>query len=129
MRSLANRTQSSALEIEAIIKRLQNESGKAVSTIEQSLTSARTSKEQVLQTQHCFNDIENSIVELKSMMGSVALACNEQSQVTGEVSEKISTVYSLSQRSAEISDRSAQTSKSSAQSVTELNAILSKFRV
>lgn len=129
VRSLANRTQGSALEIEAIIKRLQSESGKAVDIIEESLSSARTSKEQVLETQSCFNEIENSIVELKNMMSSVAIACNEQSQVTGAVSEKVANVYSLSQRSAEISDRSAQTSQSSANSVTELNQILSKFKV
>ncbi|MEH6445226.1 MAG: methyl-accepting chemotaxis protein [Oceanospirillaceae bacterium] len=129
VRSLANRTQASALEIESIIKRLQSESGKAVETIEQSLNSAQTSKDHVLETQDCFTDIQSSIAELKGMMGSVSVACDQQSQVTSQVSEKVATVYSLSQRSAEISDKSAQTSKSSADSVLKLNAILSKFKV
>lgn len=129
VRSLANRTQTSALEIEAIINRLQKESSKAVQTIEESLVNAQLSKEKVVQTQTSFTEIETSIVELKDMMDSVAVACNQQSMVTNGVKEKISTVYQLSKHSALISDKSADASKSSAESVTKLNQVLNKFRV
>ncbi|MGB1238784.1 MAG: methyl-accepting chemotaxis protein [Pseudomonadales bacterium] len=129
VRSLATRTQSSALEIEAIIKRLQSESAKAVSTIESSLESADVSKQRVLETQENFNEIERAIGELQSVMHSVGSACNQQSQVTSDVSDKVATVYTLSQKSAEISQRSAETSQLSADSVTELNDTLNKFKV
>ncbi|MGB1238785.1 MAG: methyl-accepting chemotaxis protein [Pseudomonadales bacterium] len=129
VRSLATRTQSSALEIEAIITRLQSESARAVQTIESSLSSAEVSKTRVLQTQDSFNQIEQAIIELKEVMNSVDAACNQQSQVTSDVSKKVATVYSLSQHSAEISDKSAQTSQQSASSVVKLNQILNTFKV
>ncbi len=129
VRSLANRTQTSALEIEAIINRLQSESKKAVQTIEESLENAQLSKEKVVQTQTSFSEIEVSIVELKDMMDSVAVACNQQSQVTNGVRENISTVHQLSKHSALISDQSAAASQSSADSVIKLNQVLSRFKV
>ncbi|EPJ52357.1 MAG: hypothetical protein OFPI_14270 [Osedax symbiont Rs2] len=129
VRSLANRTQGSALEIETIITSLQAESDRAVSTIENSLKSAQINKDHVINTQNSFTEIEQSLLQLKETMSSVASACNEQSQVTNQVSEKVTTVYALSQRSAEISDQSAKTSEQSASSIVQLNAILNQFKV
>lgn len=129
VRSLANRTQSSALEIDNIIKRLQDESSKAVTTIESSLNRADVSKEKVLQTQESFTQIEQLIGELQTVMHSVGSACNQQSQVTNDVSDKVATVYTLSKQSSEIAERSAETSKLSANSVVVLNAVLNKFKV
>ena len=129
VRSLANRTQGSAQEIETIITNLQAESDRAVSTIESSLKSAQINKDHVIDTQNCFTEIEQSLLQLKETMSSVASACNEQSQVTNQVSEKVTTVYALSQRSAEISDQSAKTSEQSASSIVQLNGILNQFKV
>ncbi|MCJ8339596.1 MAG: methyl-accepting chemotaxis protein [Pseudomonadales bacterium] len=129
VRSLANRTQGSAQEIETIITNLQAESDRAVSTIESSLKSAQINKDHVIDTQNSFTEIEQSLLQLKETMSSVASACNEQSQVTNQVSEKVTTVYALSQRSAEISDQSAKTSEQSASSIVRLNGILNQFKV
>jgi len=129
VRSLANRTQGSALEIESIITSLQAQSDRAVSTIESSLKSAQINKDHVIDTQNSFTEIEQSLLRLKETMSSVASACDEQSQVTNQVSEKVTTVYALSQRSAEISDQSAKTSEQSASSIVQLNGILNQFRV
>ena len=129
VRSLANRTQGSALEIETIITSLQAESDRAVSTIESSLKSAQINKDHVINTQNSFTEIEQSLLQLKETMSSVASACSEQSQVTNQVSEKVATVYALSQRSAEISDQSAKTSEQSASSIVQLNGILNQFKV
>ena len=129
VRSLATRTKVSVLEIEEIIKKLQNQTDSAVSLIDKSLTSAEVNKDHVLKTQESFNEIEQSIVELNEMISSVAHACSEQSQVTNQVSEKISTIYSLSQHSAELTDKSAEVSLQSANSVVELNSLLNKFKV
>jgi methyl-accepting chemotaxis protein len=129
VRSLANRTKVSVMEIEAIIDSLQDKTGSAVKLIDKSLDSVNINKEHVLDTQDTFNHIEQSIVELKDIISSVANACNEQSQVTSQVSEKVATVYSLSQHSAKISEKSAEVSMLSASSIVELNSTLNKFKV
>ncbi|MEH6444618.1 MAG: methyl-accepting chemotaxis protein [Oceanospirillaceae bacterium] len=129
VRSLANRTKVSVMEIEAIIDKLQNKTGSAVKLIDKSLDSANINKQHVIDTQDTFKNIEQSIVELKDIISSVANACNEQSQVTSQVSEKVATVYSLSQHSAKISEKSAEVSMLSASSIVELNSTLNKFKV
>jgi len=129
VRSLASRTKISVLEIEEIIQKLQSETEKAVLLIDKSLTSAEVNKGHVTDTQGSFNEIEKSIDELNQVISSVAAACSEQSQVTNQVSEKITTVYSLSQHSSELTEKSAQVSLQSANSVVELNSILNKFKV
>lgn len=129
VRTLASRTKGSVMEIESIIVKLQTETDNAVQLIDKSLHSADTNKGHVLDTQSSFGSIDKSISELKDMISSVANACNEQSIVTGQVSEKVATVYSLSQHSAKISDKSAEVSSKSANSVVELNSILNKFNV
>ena len=129
VRTLASRTKGSVMEIEAIIAKLQTQTGKAVDLIDQSLNSADTNKGHVIDTQDSFGNIAQSIVQLKDMISSVAHACNEQSQVTSQVSEKVSTVYSLSQHSAQISDKSADVSTRSADSIVELSGILNQFKV
>ena len=129
VRSLASRTKVSVLEIEEIIQRLQKQTSNAVELIDKSLSSAEVNKGHVLDTQDSFGEIEQSIQELNTMISSVASACSEQSQVTNQVSEKVSTVYSLSQQGAELTDKSAQVIVQSANSVAELNEIMNKFKV
>jgi methyl-accepting chemotaxis protein len=97
--------------------------------IDKSLTSADVNKGHVIDTQESFNEIEESIDQLNHVISSVAVACSEQSQVSNQVSEKVATVYSLSQHSSELTDKSAQVSLQSANSVVELNTILNKFKV
>lgn len=129
VRTLASRTKGSVMEIEAIIAKLQTQTGSAVNLIDKSLQSADTNKGFVIDTQDSFGNIAQSIVQLKDMISSVAQACNEQSQVTSQVSEKVATVYSLSQHSAQISDKSADVSTRSADSIVELSGILNQFKV
>ena len=129
VRSLANRTNGSVLEIENIITNLQNATNQAVALIDKSLQSANINKEHVLDTQERFNEIEQAVVELNEMMTSVTDACTTQSQVTSQVSDKVATVYALSKQSAELSDKSAQISLQSANSISELSGILNKFKV
>lgn len=129
VRTLANRTNASVMEIEQIISNLQLATSNAVSLIDQSLTSVDINKGHVEDTQASFISIERSVIELEAIISSVSHACSEQSEVTNQVSEKIATVYSLSQDSADISDKSAQLSHDSARAVIELNSILNKFKV
>jgi len=129
VRTLANRTKISVLEIEEIIQNLQSQTEKAVVLIDKSLISADVNKGHVMDTQASFNEIEGSIDQLNHVISSVAVACSEQSQVSNQVSEKVATVYSLSQHSSELTDKSAQVSLQSANSVVELNTILNKFKV
>jgi methyl-accepting chemotaxis protein len=129
VRTLANRTNTSVMEIEQIISNLQSATSNAVSLIDKSLQSAEVNKGHVENTQESFQSIEHAVAELKSIISSVSNACSEQSLVTNQVSEKIATIYSLSQHSADLSDKSAQVSKNSANAVNELNSILNKFKV
>lgn len=129
VRSLANRTNGSVLEIENIITNLQGATNQAVTLIDKSLQSADVNKTHVLDTQERFNEIEQSIVELNVMITSVADACTQQSQVTSQVSDKVATVHALSRQSTELSEKSAQISLQSALSISELSSILNKFKV
>lgn len=129
VRTLANRTQDSANEIEDSIVRLQAESQRVVKSVSLCHEHAAVGADASDQTQEIFNQVRMSVEEMQAMSLSIASASEEQSQVTEKVKQDIENVFSFSENIARSANHSQQTSKQSSESAEELNSVLSKFVV
>jgi len=129
VRTLANRTQDSANEIEESITRLQAESQKVVQSVALCHEHAAAGAETSDQTQDIFNQVRLSVEEMQAMSVSIAAAAEEQSQVTDKIKLDIENVFSFSKNIAESASNSQKTSQESSQSAESLNNLLRKFAV
>lgn len=95
VRMLAARTQQSTKEIQAIIEELQQHSGSANESMNSSLDMLARNQEQANLVSEALNNISCSISELNTINGQVAVASEEQGQVTADVNSNLSNIYGL----------------------------------
>ncbi|NVD08852.1 methyl-accepting chemotaxis protein [Vibrio sp. JPW-9-11-11] len=95
VRMLAARTQESTKEIQTIIEELQHQSGSANDSMTSSLSMLEQNQQQATQVSQALKDISDSISELTSLNAQVAVASEEQGQVTSDVNQNLGNIYEL----------------------------------
>lgn len=101
VRNLASKTQQSAVEIENMIKKLQDAAKNGVGVIEQCRVYSEEVNERSLTTRTQYEQIVDAFQDIKERSTNIAVATEEQAQVTENVDR-------LAERIREISDRNAQ---------------------
>lgn len=129
VRSLANRTQQSATEIDQSISRLQTESQRVLSSVSECYSYSADSADAAERTQHIFSEVRTSVEKMQAMSASIATASEEQSQVTANIRQDIEEVFNFSESIAQAAQASQTASKESTDSASELNQVLTKFIV
>lgn len=95
VRMLAARTQDSTKEIQTIIEELQQQSGNANESMNSSLDMLTHNQQQAAQVSEALNNISHSISELTTINAQVAVASEEQGQVTADINNNLSNIYQL----------------------------------
>lgn len=95
VRMLAARTQQSTQEIQTIIEELQQHSGSANESMNASLDMLAKNQEQANRVSDALNNISSTISELNTINAQVAVASEEQGQVTTDVNSNLSNIYEL----------------------------------
>lgn len=95
VRMLAARTQQSTQEIQTIIEELQMHSGTANESMNSSLEMLADNQEQANRVREALDNISRTISELNSINAQVAVASEEQGQVTADVNSNLSNIYEL----------------------------------
>ena len=95
VRMLAARTQQSTQEIQTIIEELQQHSGSANESMNASLDMLAKNQEQANRVSDALNNISGTISELNTINAQVAVASEEQGQVTTDVNSNLSNIYEL----------------------------------
>jgi len=95
VRMLAARTQESTKEIQSIIEELQRQSGTANNSMTTSLEMLQQNQLQAAQVSESLNNISRSISELTSLNAQVAVASEEQGQVTSDINKNLGNIYEL----------------------------------
>lgn len=89
VRTLAQRSQTSAGEIKQIIERLQSKAQAATKAMEAGQEQSSVSAQQAQQGESSLKSISSSISDIRDMNDQIATAAEEQSQVTESVSENV----------------------------------------
>jgi methyl-accepting chemotaxis protein len=97
VRTLAQRTQASTVEIETIINQLQGEASHANTVISGSQERAKNCITEAQKIELSLTDIVVSIADVNSMIEQIATASEEQVSVTQEINRNVNDIDSTSQ--------------------------------
>ncbi|AOU97308.1 hypothetical protein BI364_04245 [Acidihalobacter yilgarnensis] len=129
VRTLAKRTQQSTQEIQNMIANLQAAAKNAVKAmkvsqqgVERSVTLAGTSGDRL-------TAISGAVGKISDMTTQIATAAEEQSAVTTEMNENISNISVATEQTEESAHQIAEAGRKMSDLATELQRLVSKFRV
>ncbi|NOJ09295.1 methyl-accepting chemotaxis protein [Vibrio splendidus] len=122
VRTLASRTQSATVEIQAMIERLQQESQNIAKITEQTVDQAQTSSQLISNIGDDVNSIADSAQALMDMSIQIATSADEQSNVANTIAAELNDIRSQSDVIKEV----AQNSSNGVSTLTNASVSLSK---
>ncbi|NVJ49781.1 MAG: methyl-accepting chemotaxis protein [Gammaproteobacteria bacterium] len=129
VRTLASKTQESTSEIQGMIERLQNGTKDAVSVMEKSQEEARISVDQTAKAGEALESITRAVGVINDMSTHIASSAEEQSAVTNEMHENITTISSLAEQNAQGANESLSASQQLARLAEQLQGMVSQFKL
>ncbi|MBA1331793.1 chemotaxis protein, partial [Candidatus Endoriftia persephone str. Guaymas] len=129
VRALAARTQTSTEEIRQIIERLQQQSKKAVVTMEESRLQADEGSSRAVEASNAMEKIIDAIGTITSMNTQIATAAEEQGQTAELMSRNVETIGTVAAETAEAADKTIQVSSMLSQGLDSLRSQASRFRI
>ncbi|AEA69415.1 MULTISPECIES: methyl-accepting chemotaxis protein [Pseudomonas] len=129
VRLLAQRTQKSTAEIQAMIERLQSHSEAAVKVISDSSRASQLTIEQAGLAGASLNAIGQALRNLNSLNASIASATLQQAHVVEDINQNVTQAAGLSHSTAMAAEQSSQASTRLKALSEQLNGLLTQFRV
>ena len=129
VRTLAQRTQQSTAEIEAMIDRLQAGAKKAAVVMETGQAQAEVSVEQANKAGDALQAIAEAISNIDQMNTQIATAAEEQSSVAEEVNRNVININQSSEQTAENTRYLSTASDELNELAQRLNELVSKFKL
>jgi len=129
VRSLAQRTQSSAQEIETLVTSLQRSAGDSVSAMESSTTMASNTLKRAEATGATIERIARAVEDIKQYNSQIATASEQQTSVAEEINQNITSIRDVTDQSAASSNQTASSSSELARLGSDLQNLVSRFRL
>ncbi|RMH09570.1 MAG: methyl-accepting chemotaxis protein [Nitrospirae bacterium] len=129
VRKLAERTTKATKEIGDMIRHIQQDTQRAVASMEEGTLKVSEGVEFANRTGEALTKIQDMVQQTASMIQHIAGAAEEQSMVTKQIASDLETVAQVSRDSASGSSESAKASQDLSMLATELQEIVRSFRV
>ncbi|MBF6031425.1 methyl-accepting chemotaxis protein [Pseudomonas sp. P115] len=129
VRGLAQRTQKSTEEIEGLVAGLQNGTQQVATVMNNSRSLTDSSVELTRKAGASLENITRTVSNIQSMNQQIAAAAEQQSAVAEEISRSIVNVRDVSEQTATASDETAKSSVELARLGSQLQQMVSHFRV
>ncbi len=129
VRTLASRTQDSTTEIESMIERLQKGTRKAVGVMNESKERTQTTIQETQKESEFLANISNAVTEIDDMCTQIASASEEQSVVADSISRSIEHINGVTMDAAQGSQQVTESSEILAHLASDLQALISRFKV
>lgn len=129
VRTLAQRTQHSTREIQAMIERLQSGARDAVRAVEQGQEQTEANVQQAADAGEVLHAITRSVGSISDMNMQIASAAEEQSAVAEEINRNISTINGVADQTADGAAQTASASEELTGLATALQAVVARFRI
>ncbi|MHC8366497.1 methyl-accepting chemotaxis protein [Pseudomonas sp. ZT5P21] len=129
VRGLAQRTQKSTEEIEGLVAGLQSGTQQVASIMSNSRSLTDSSVALTRKAGVSLGNITRTVSNIQSMNQQIAAAAEQQSTVADEISRSIINVRDVSEQTAAASDETAASSVALARLGTQLQVMVSHFKV
>ena len=129
VRSLAQRTQQSTEEIEALIAGLQSSTQQASSSMDSSRTLTDNSVDLSRRAGESLGTITRTVSAIQAMNQQIAAAAEQQSAVAEEINRSVLNVRDVSDQTAAASEETAASSIELARLGTHLQTLVGRFKV
>lgn len=129
VRSLAQRTQHSTEEIEALIASLQHGTQQAANVMDSSRGLTESSVELTRRAGTSLETITRTVSSIQSMNQQIAAAAEQQSAVAEEINRSVMNVRDVSDQTSAASEETAASSVELARLGTHLQTLVGKFRL
>jgi methyl-accepting chemotaxis protein len=128
VRTLAQRTQDSTLEIHNMIELIQSGITDVSGAMDKSQTCAQNAVQHSEQAGEVLIDITKSVTEITDMSSQIAAAVEEQSVVSDEVARSIVTISDVANDSSEAASSLAKTGSHLLAMSEKMKAIVSRYK-
>jgi len=127
VRTLAQRTQNSTVQIKDIINRIQGSTQSCVDSIASAQEKAKHCVKFNQDAGNAYSAISRAVSDIRNMTFQVATAVEEQSAVAEEVNRNIVNIQTQSERTSEASRSTADSSKRLAQDISAMHELVRQF--
>ncbi len=129
VRSLAQRTQSSAAEIETLISNLVTSAGTSVTSMETGRTRAEQTLERAQLAGSVIQEMAQGVEQIRQHNNQIATAAEEQSSVAEEINQNITLIRDVGDQSAASTEQVASASAELARLAEGLNTQVTRFKM
>lgn len=129
VRNLASRTQESTEEINQMLEQLQSAASKAVAMMESSKSSVEASVESANEAGESLVVITETVNVISDMNGAIAVATEQQNQVSGLMVGHVENIQSCAEEASEASTEIASVSNQLSELASELESVARQFKV
>ncbi|NAX21367.1 methyl-accepting chemotaxis protein [Vibrio sp. V39_P1S14PM300] len=128
VRTLASRTQSATVEIQAMIEKLQSESQTIAKITKQTVSQAQTSSDLVTDIGNDISQIAVSARAINDMSIQISTSAGEQSAVANDIASELSDIRAQSSVIRQVAEQSSQGVGNLANATRNLGEILARYR-
>jgi methyl-accepting chemotaxis protein len=129
VRTLAQRTQTSTVDIQDLLLRLKTEANNAVTSMNKGTESANSCLEKSAKTSRTFEEASDSVSQISDLNVQIAAAAEEQSAVAEEINKNIVKISELADITAQGAKETSKANSTIAKSIIDLHSNLNVFIV
>ena len=129
VRTLASKTQTSTVEIQEMIERLQQGADSAVTVMDRGIETVGVSVKQATRTGETLASITAAVNSISEINAQIACAVEEQSAVAEEINQNVVRVDNLAQNSDEASANIAASNEQLSQLAENLATLVRRFKL
>jgi methyl-accepting chemotaxis protein len=129
VRTLAQRTQTSTVDIQELLMRLKSEADNAVTSMNKGSESAEACLLKSAKTSKTFEEASTSVDLISDLNAQIATASEEQSAVAEEINRNLVNISHLAEVTAEGAKNTSEANNTIAKRVIDLHANLNVFLV
>ena len=129
VRSLAQRTQSSATEIESLISNLVSSAETSVSTMEKGSKLAEQTLERARSAGGTIQEMAEAVEEIRQYNSQIATAAEQQTSVAEDINQNVTLIRDVGEQSATSTEQVSAASEELARLAEGLSTQVAQFRV